>query len=108
MRSIYSDVFKRNAILLAEKKQKLTKNIYYKTKPKDYVNTECAICLQMHNWEDSITTFCGHVFGTECYEKWYDKHKTCPICRTKKSNSIVHRKFLKAMKTGSRNNQNGI
>lgn len=44
----------------------------------------CAICMETHQKGDSLTTSCGHEFGKECYQNWFNTangNKRCPTCR---------------------------
>jgi hypothetical protein len=41
----------------------------------------CAICLDTIQ-EDRKETYCGHVFHSYCIEKYLEKEKRCPVCRT--------------------------
>ena len=46
--------------------------------PEEHIN--CSICL------DNITnsayhSICGHIFHSNCIQKWVIYHKTCPMCR---------------------------
>ncbi|XP_051126320.1 RING-H2 finger protein ATL18-like [Andrographis paniculata] len=45
----------------------------------------CSICLAEFERADMVSKLprCGHVFHTECIEKWLDRcHFTCPLCRS--------------------------
>lgn len=44
----------------------------------------CAICMEIHQKGDSLTTSCGHDFGKECYQNWFNSansSQSCPTCR---------------------------
>lgn len=47
------------------------------------VQHDCAICHEVIKHPFNKTTPCGHMFHTECYEKWHDTPHgdTCPLCR---------------------------
>jgi hypothetical protein len=43
----------------------------------------CTICrmeFESHNIVRRIT-YCNHVFHSECIDRWFSDHVTCPICR---------------------------
>ncbi|XP_050941538.1 probable E3 ubiquitin-protein ligase XERICO isoform X1 [Cucumis melo] len=45
---------------------------------------DCSVCLTQFEPESVINHLsCGHLFHTECLEKWLDYWNiTCPLCRT--------------------------
>lgn len=45
---------------------------------------DCSVCLTQFEPESEINHLsCGHLFHTECLEKWLDYWNiTCPLCRT--------------------------
>lgn len=45
-------------------------------------NNKCCICLKDFR-NNSIQLSCGHHFHSECLLNWFDKKKTCPMCRKK-------------------------
>ena len=45
-------------------------------------NNDCSVCLEeFKNGTNVIKLKCGHVFCTECIEKWLSNSLTCPCCR---------------------------
>ena len=44
-------------------------------------NNECSICLDKINLENAVLLNCEHYFHKECLKIWFNKSKTCPICR---------------------------
>lgn len=43
---------------------------------------ECSICLSNIDLNNKfITLSCNHSYHDECLNKWFEKSKTCPICR---------------------------
>ena len=43
---------------------------------------ECSICLEKFKVDDKIILLkCSHKYHSHCITKWFDKDKTCPICR---------------------------
>jgi hypothetical protein len=43
---------------------------------------ECAICLEPFIIDEEVKTLkCEHTFHIECIEEWFERDKTCPICR---------------------------
>ena len=47
------------------------------------MNTACSTCLEPFNSRSDIsTTPCGHVFHTDCIQKWLENgQNVCPQCR---------------------------
>ena len=43
------------------------------------MNVTCSICLNKLN--NSIELNCKHTFCRSCIKKWYEKSKSCPMCR---------------------------
>lgn len=46
--------------------------------------TNCSICLNsilILQKRDQIP--CGHMYHSECINKWFNKKKTCPMCRVR-------------------------
>jgi len=43
---------------------------------------ECIICLNQIKIDDTIVILpCKHYYHKECINKWFQKSKSCPICR---------------------------
>ena len=43
----------------------------------------CSICFEDYaNSKGQRLTACGHIFCSECFEKWYEKAARCPLCNT--------------------------
>ncbi|KAL7986780.1 hypothetical protein Chor_013063 [Crotalus horridus] len=40
----------------------------------------CAICQA--EFRDAVMLLCQHVFCEECLCLWFDREKTCPLCRS--------------------------
>ncbi|XP_034026782.1 RING finger and transmembrane domain-containing protein 2 [Thalassophryne amazonica] len=40
----------------------------------------CAICQA--DFKDPITLLCQHVFCEDCLSLWFDRERTCPLCRS--------------------------
>ncbi|XP_022608482.1 RING finger and transmembrane domain-containing protein 2-like [Seriola dumerili] len=40
----------------------------------------CAICQA--DFRDPIALLCQHVFCEECLCLWFDRERTCPLCRS--------------------------
>ncbi|KAL0560193.1 hypothetical protein IC582_000590 [Cucumis melo] len=55
-----------------------------KVKSSDCREHDCSVCLTQFEPESAINHLsCGHLFHTECLEKWLDYWNiTCPLCRT--------------------------
>ena len=59
----------------------------------DETPINCTICREDINRENGIMrkiTHCGHVFHQKCLDKWFETHKTCPICRHVLTPSVVN------------------
>ena len=47
-------------------------------------NSQCPICLCSIGLNEEFSKLkCGHVFHYICLDKWVDKKKECPFCRSK-------------------------
>lgn len=44
---------------------------------------DCAICREDLGSRSPLALPCSHVFCTECIYQWFDKHPSCPTCRSK-------------------------
>jgi len=44
------------------------------------VGDMCAICRE--KLRDPIVLPCGHIFCDDCVSLWFEREKTCPLCRT--------------------------
>lgn len=45
----------------------------------------CVICMEkLHNGQEHIGLPChpSHCFHSECIHKWWNKNKSCPLCRS--------------------------
>jgi len=43
---------------------------------------ECSICIDTFKTRNKVRKLdCGHVFHKKCIDSWFDKAKTCPLCR---------------------------
>uniref|UniRef100_A0A1Y1M9H3 RING-type domain-containing protein n=2 Tax=Photinus pyralis TaxID=7054 RepID=A0A1Y1M9H3_PHOPY len=54
---------------------------------------ECPICVEELANKDISATTCGHVFCTSCIREAVKISKLCPICRTKLTQSKIHRLY---------------
>ncbi|WCJ38552.1 RING/U-box superfamily protein [Euphorbia peplus] len=45
---------------------------------------DCRICLSGYGDEEEVSEVmdCKHCFHKGCLDKWFDKHTTCPLCRS--------------------------
>merc|ERR1712098_238449 len=46
--------------------------------------SECSVCYEPIETTDarpSTTLLCGHVFHSDCVEKWLERSGSCPFCR---------------------------
>ena len=55
----------------------------------------CSVCTEVLTSDCEITsTYCGHVFHTNCIMKWIGREQNCPQCRTGCTDKRVHRIYL--------------
>jgi hypothetical protein len=54
----------------------------------DKIDNTCPICLENFNIIENIKDNfirkiknCNHYFCNECISTWFEKHKTCPVCK---------------------------
>ena len=45
------------------------------------MNTECAICFESLGRQETQTLKCNHTFDRSCLSIWFQKNRSCPICR---------------------------
>lgn len=49
----------------------------------------CSICLENYKKEDVILlTECSHLFHHTCLTQWFEKNRSCPMCR--KENVVIN------------------
>jgi len=86
------DILIAHCNAVVDKNETLTKNYYHKYIMRKQVTSQyngtkvdrelCAVCLDNFKIGKSVTKLkCGHVFCTECIEKWLASSITCPCCR---------------------------
>ena len=46
----------------------------------DHIADACTICLDVLN-TNKYTLICNHSFHTKCITEWFEKSRTCPMCR---------------------------
>ncbi|CAL8129584.1 unnamed protein product [Orchesella dallaii] len=65
--------------------EKLLSNVHYgstpTTKQLDSAGTICPICHD--NYSSPTRLNCSHIFCEECVATWFDRERTCPMCRAK-------------------------
>ena len=84
-----SPLYNLDSFKITNKKLDFTQNEYdinclygYNGRPSK--NKDCAICKNDDSKEECIMLkFCNHSFHQNCIDKWFEKNKTCPICRKK-------------------------
>ena len=55
----------------------------------------CSVCTEVLTSNCEITsTYCGHVFHTNCITKWIAQKQNCPQCRTRCTDNGIHRIYL--------------
>ncbi|GAB1599084.1 RING finger and transmembrane domain-containing protein 2-like [Argonauta hians] len=73
--------------------KKINKDMNLGTKPTaDEVQTaghSCPICHD--DFANPIKLTCQHIFCEDCVSLWFDREQTCPMCRTRISDSIPYR-----------------
>lgn len=61
--------------------KRIDTNKYSKNKYNE--QDECPICKEMYQEEEIIKELhCGHIYHTQCIEKWLELEKKCPCCNT--------------------------
>lgn len=61
--------------------KKIDTNKYSKKKYKE--QDECPICKEMYQEDEVIKElYCGHIYHTQCIERWLQQEKKCPCCNT--------------------------
>ena len=61
--------------------KKIDTNQYSKKKYKE--QDECPICKEMYQEDEVIKElYCGHIYHTQCIERWLQQEKKCPCCNT--------------------------
>ena len=46
-------------------------------------NSNCIICMEDFEENEKVKQLdCGHIFHGECIDKWLEKQKTCPFCKS--------------------------
>ncbi|KAI3997729.1 hypothetical protein MKX01_011804 [Papaver californicum] len=60
---------------------------------------DCAVCIGEYEDEDVLRLLpkCRHVFHSECIDKWFDSHSTCPVCRSDLNPVVVSDYAVNAM-----------
>jgi len=51
----------------------------------DLALPSCVICMEtLHHGQDHINLQChsSHRFHSECIQEWWNKNKSCPLCRS--------------------------
>lgn len=72
---------KVNRGLNESKIKKIDTNKYSKKKYKE--QDECPICKEMYQEDEVIKElYCGHIYHTQCIERWLQQEKKCPCCNT--------------------------
>ena len=70
------------------------------------MSIECSTCVEplMANGDNS-TTLCGHVFHTDCINRWFQKGQSnCPQCRNATTiNGLIKTHFSEAEEDIDRN-----
>ncbi|XP_063235229.1 E3 ubiquitin-protein ligase TRAIP-like isoform X2 [Bacillus rossius redtenbacheri] len=61
----------------------------------------CVICSDIFDSaSETYTTTCGHLFHYVCLIEWLERSKSCPQCRSKTTESNIHRVFFNVMNDG--------
>ena len=46
-------------------------------------NLDCIICMEKFEENEKVKQLgCGHIFHGDCIDKWLEKQKTCPFCKS--------------------------
>jgi hypothetical protein len=60
-------------------------NQHYSLLDGPHNSPSCVICMEkLHNGQEHVGLPChpSHCFHSECIQKWWNKNKSCPICRS--------------------------
>lgn len=52
------------------------------------MNERCPICLDETEKEGYQTIKCRHEFCKECFMKWTNDHKSCPLCKSELEDTV--------------------
>ncbi len=45
-------------------------------------DVQCSICLNnITSGQDTTSLSCGHIFHSNCIQRWFRRNATCPVCR---------------------------
>ena len=70
-----------NKGLTKEKIKKIPEKPFRKVLFDDNLN--CIICMEDFEENEKVKQLdCGHIFHGECIDKWLEKQKTCPFCKS--------------------------
>ena len=100
-----------NTTGLDNKKREKLKEIIIKNECCELDKT-CSICLENFNINNKCIKIpeCQHIFHKDCIYKWFDKNKTCPICRIdidksidryNKLNNLKNREIINILKNNN-------
>lgn len=56
-------------------------------------STDCTICCDALPSGRCSVTRCGHVFHTECLNKWFEQRPTCPLCKSERGSTTFVREL---------------
>ena len=46
-------------------------------------NLDCIICMEKFEEGEQVKQLnCGHIFHGDCIDKWLEKEKKCPFCKS--------------------------
>src|SRR5690606_17728762 len=57
---------------------------YLKEHPSfEYIGKQCDICMDKitNSSRKIISLPCKHFYHSDCIWKWFENHRTCPVCR---------------------------
>ena len=64
------------------KKSQLKEYMYNNNNNNNNTDNVCCICIEEFMNNDKLTELnCKHIYHTYCINEWFEKDKTCPICR---------------------------
>ena len=84
----YEDDYEANMALcelMGQVEKGLTNDEIKKKSRRILINKEdmsCPICLEnMKDVDRCLKLDCGHIFCEKCIYKWFERKKTCPVCK---------------------------
>ena len=101
------DLFNLNLSWEDYSKDYTTKRAIGKVRFDTKCKENCAICMENHTNGETILTECGHIYGKQCWQDWFNSansSQTCPTCRKGCPKCISYTLRAERKKTRSEDN----